>query len=105
MVRLELANQWCTIQCDTIEDHVCGVVGQSIIFAEVREELDLVSWGEGGTCLISQSPRTWMEFAFVLSYYGLPVFVTNCALVGDMCAIREDYRSGSGSVLGHVCTF
>ena len=43
-----------------------------------------------------------MEFAFVLSYSGLPVYVPNCALVGDMCAIRKDYRSGDGSLLGLV---
>ena len=39
---------------------------------------------------------------FVLSYSGLPVFVPNFASVGDMCAIREDYRLGAGSVLGLV---
>ena len=51
MVRLELVSQ-CIIQGDAMKERVCGVVGQSIIFADVRDELDLVSWDKGGTCLI-----------------------------------------------------
>ena len=50
MVLLELVYQ-CTLQGDGIEESVCGVVGHSIsiIYAEVREELDLVSWDVGNT--------------------------------------------------------
>ena len=55
MVQSELVNH-CTIQGDALEKRVCGVVVQSIIFAEVQEELDLVSWDVGNTCLILQSP-------------------------------------------------
>ena len=72
MAHAELVNQ-CAIQGDKMEESVCGVVGRSIIFVEVREEMDLVSWYEGSTCLILQSPCTWMKFAFVLFYSGLPV--------------------------------
>ena len=49
-----------------------------------------------------QAPSTWVEFAFVLSYSGLPVFVLIFLLVGDMCALRRDYCSGAGSLLGLV---
>ena len=38
----------------------------------------------------------------MLSYSGPPVYIPNCELVGDMCAMREDYRSSAGSVVGHV---
>ena len=48
MVRSELVYQ-CAFQCDMIEGHVSGVVGHSIIFTEVWEELDLVSWDVGNT--------------------------------------------------------
>ena len=72
------------------------------MFAEVREELDLVSWDDDSTCLILQSPHIWMEFAFVLSYSRLPVYFPNCAPVGDGCDMLEDYHSNSGSVMRHV---
>ena len=43
MVWSELACQ-CALQGAGIEECLCGVVGFSIIYAEVHEELDLVSW-------------------------------------------------------------
>ena len=69
---------------------------------EVREELDLVSWDMDNACLLLQSPSTWMEFAFVLSYSGLPVYTPSCASVSDGCAMCKDYRSRAGSMMGHV---
>ena len=101
IVRLELVYQ-CALQCHGMEEHVWGVVGLSIVYVEVREELDLVSWDMDNACLFLQSPSTWMEFAFVLSYSVLPVYVPNCASVCDGYAMREDYRSSAGSVMGHV---
>ena len=56
---------------------MCGMVGLSIMYAEVLEELDLVSWDVDNVCLLLQSPSTWVEFSFVLSYSGLPVYVPN----------------------------
>ena len=79
-----------------------GVVGLPIIYAEVQEELDLVSWDVDNTCFILQSPSIWMEFAFVLSYSRLPLYVPNCASVGDRCTICKDYRSSARSVMRHV---
>ena len=38
----------------------------------------------------------------MLSYSGPPVYVPNCVLVGDGCAMGEDYRSSAGFVVGHV---
>ena len=67
------------------------MVGLSIMYAEVLEELDLVSWDVDNVCLLLQSPSTWVEFSFVLSYSGLQVCVPNCASVGGMCAIHEYY--------------
>ena len=60
MVRSELVSQ-CVIQGDRMEECVGGVVGRFIMFAEMREELDLVSWDKGGTYLILQSPCTWLD--------------------------------------------
>ena len=51
-------------------------------------------------CLLLQAPSAWVKFAFVLFYSGLPVYVPSCLSVGDICALRRDYRSGVGSVLG-----
>ena len=45
-----------------------------------------------------------MEFASILSYYGMPVYVPNCVSVGDGCAMREDYHSSVGSVMRHAST-
>ena len=101
MVRSELDYQ-CALQDDGMEERVYGVVGLSIIYAEVWEELDLVSWYVDNVCLLLQSPSTWMEFASVLSYSDLPVYVPNCALVGDICAIFKDYCTSDGSMMGHV---
>ena len=78
------------------------VVGLSLACAEVREESDLVSWDVDNARLLLHSPSTWMEFASVLSYSGLPLYVPNCASVGDGCAVCKDYRSSAGSVMGHV---
>ena len=81
---------------------VYGVVGRSIIFADIHEELDLVSWDEGSNCLILQPPCTWSEFAFVLSYSGLPVFIPNCVAVAYECAMHKGFHSDDGSVMGYV---
>ena len=51
MVRSELICQ-CTLHGDGMEECVCGVVGLSIIYAEVREELDLVSWDMDNACIL-----------------------------------------------------
>ena len=101
VVRSELVCQ-CPLQGDGIEERVCGVVGLSIMYAEVREELDLVSWDVDDACLLLQSPSSWMELAFVFSYSGLPVYAFNCESVGNGCVMRKDYRSDAGSVMGHV---
>ena len=98
MVRSELARQ-CELQGAGIEDCLCGVVGYSVIYAEVHGELDLVSWDVDNAYLLLQAPSTWVEFAFVLSYSGLPVYVPSCSSVGDIYTLSGDYRSGAGSVL------
>ena len=43
-----------------------------------------------------------MEFAFVFSYSGLPVYVPNCVPVDNMCAVHKDYCSGTGYMMGLV---
>lgn len=101
MVRSELARQ-CELEGSDIEDRLCGVVGCSVIYAEAHGELDLVDWDVDNAFLLLQAPSAWVEFAFVLSYSGLPVYVPSCSLVGDICTLRGDYRSGPGSVLGRV---
>jgi hypothetical protein len=101
MVRSELARQ-CELEGSDIGDRLCGVVGCSVIYAEARGELDLVDWSVDNAYLLLQAPSAWVEFAFVLSYSGLPVYVPSCSLVGDICTLRGDYRSGPGSVLGRV---
>ena len=101
MVRSELDCQ-CTLQGADVEKPLCGVVSLSFLYIEIHEELDLVSWDVDNAYLLLQAPITWVEFAFVRSYSRLPVYISSCSLVGDVCALRGDHRSGSGSVLGHV---
>ena len=43
MVQL-VFDHYCTVQGTGIEKCLCGVVGFSFIYAEVHEELYLVSW-------------------------------------------------------------
>ena len=57
MVLSELVRQ-CTLQGAGIEERICGVIGLSVIYAEVREELNLVSWDVDNACLLLQSPST-----------------------------------------------
>ena len=61
MVRSALVHQ-CACQGALMEKRVCGVVGISIIYAEFREELNLINWDVDNTCLLLKSPSTWMEF-------------------------------------------
>ena len=81
---------------------LCGVVGDSVIYVEVHGELDLVSYDVDNAYLLLQAPSTWVEFSFVFSYSGLPVYVPSCSSVGDICALCRDYHSGAGSMLGCV---
>ena len=64
--------------------------------------MDLVSWDVDNAYLLLHAPITWVEFTFVLSYSGLTVYVPTGLSVGDMCAMRDDYHSDDGSLLGLV---
>ena len=101
MVRSEFSLQ-CELQGAAVEDRLYGVVVYSVIYAEVHVELDLVNWDVDNAYLLMQAPSDWVEFAFVLSYSGLPVYVPSCSLVGDIWALCGGYRSGAGSMLGGV---
>ena len=57
MVWSELDHQ-CTLQGAGIEKRLYGVVGLSFIYAEVHEELYLVSWGVDNAYLFLQAPST-----------------------------------------------
>ena len=68
------------------------MVGFSFIYVEVHEELDLVSWDVDNAYILLQAPSTWVEFAFVISYSGHPVYVPIFSLMGDVCALCGDYQ-------------
>ena len=87
---------------EDFESRVYGLVGESFLCADGKEELGFVDWTKPGAYAILQPPCTWLDFATVLAYSGMAVYVPSWVVLGEAYFTCSGTPPSSASALARV---